>query len=302
MTTTTKAKTCGSCGFATDHMLHYRNCVPTSHWPRELRERKAAAMRGGSDDIMEIDGEAFNAGPLPDEPQPEREPEKVKPMGLSEYRRLHPEANPLTTENMTVREFRKRQDGETDEWDRVIGVREAINQAQPCPRCHRPLLDRAMHITCRPVDGSFIPEAGARDPLKRDDVPLTPRQPKVYTTADVRTGPSWYDSLPAVEEPEADEDEMADFVRPDLDALDSMTPDEAAEEYTLGVDPDVLARVIAEQRQPVSEGASAPASSVLADGQELERSQPSETASCDCGWSGKDIAKHRARSAAHREA
>ena len=56
---------------------------------------------------------------------------------------------------------------------------------------------------------------------------------------------------------------------------------------------------VASVYQSVSEGAAAPGSRDLPDGQELDRSQPSETDHCDCGWVGKDIAKHRARSAAH---
>lgn len=292
--TTTRAKTCASCAFPTDHMLHYRNCVPTSQWPRELRERKAAAM--GHEVPVDID----------------REPERTKPNGLAEYRRLHPEANPLTTENITVREFRKREDGGTDEWDRVVGVREAMNKVGPCPRCSRPMLDRLMHITCQPVDGSVIPDPDRRDPLKRDDVPLTPRTPVVHTTADVRGGAGWWESLPQAEEPEPDEDEMADFLAAAQDALTRAEPvDGYPDAGIVHPDSDVLERVMAEQKTwvrpsvggidiAVSGGASAPASSVLADEQALERSQPSEAA-CECGWQGKDIAKHRARAKAHRE-
>lgn len=216
MTTQRRAKTCARCAFPDDHILHFRNCIPTSQWPRALRDRKAAAMNH------------------PVAEDTEREPERVKPQGLAEYRRLHPEANPLTTENITVREHRKRTDGKTDEWERVVGVREAMNQAQPCPRCKRPLLDRSMHITCQPVDGSVIPDSGPRNPLKRDDVLGTPRTPVVHTTADVRSGAAWYESLPQAEEPEPDEEEMRDF-------LGDSEPDAEM------VDPEVLAKVIAEQ-------------------------------------------------------
>lgn len=215
MTTQRRAKLCARCGFSGDHMLHFRNCVPTSQWPRALRERKAAAM--GHNVTVEED----------------REPEPEKPRGLAEYRRLHPEANPLTTERITVKEHRKRDDGGHDEWERVVGVREAMNQAQPCPRCHRPVLDRSMHITCQPVDGSVIHDA-PRGRLQRDDVPLTPRTPVIHTTDEVRTGRAWFEQLPDAQEPETDEEELRDF-------LGDPEPDAEM------VDPEVLAKVIAEQ-------------------------------------------------------
>lgn len=226
MTTARRVKMCGSCGFADDHMLHYRNCVPTSQWPRDLRERKAAAMSHGTDDIMEIDGQRFNAGPIHREVV-ERPPEPEKPRGIAEYRRLHPEANPLTAENITVREFRKREDGVTDEWERVVGVKEAMKQSTPCPRCQRPLLDRAMHITCQPIDGSVIP-VPTHGRLQRDDVPLTPRHPVVHTTADVRQGAAWYEGMPEAEEPPVDEDEMRDFIAPEPTLAERLAAEQAA--------------------------------------------------------------------------
>lgn len=215
MTTTRHAIACATCAFPSYHIYHLRNCVPTSQWPRALRDRKAAAM--GHDVPEDTD----------------REPEREKPRGIAEYRRLHPEANPLTTENITVKEHRKRTDGGRDEWERVVGVREAMNQASSCPRCHRPMLDRSMHITCQPVDGSVIPDA-PRGRLQRDDVTLTPRHPVVHTTAEVRTGAAWFEKLPEATDPEADEEEMRDFIG---------DPEPDAEM----VDPDVLAKVIAEQ-------------------------------------------------------
>lgn len=236
MTTARRVTACPSCGFAADHMLHYRNCVPTSQWPRALRERKAAAMHGSELDIMEIDGQRlYVSAPL--EPR-EYAPEPEKPRGIAEYRRLHPEANPLTTEHMTVREFRKREDGGTDEWDRVVGVREAMSQASPCPRCQRPMLDRSMHITCQPIDGSVIP-VPAHGRLQRDDVPLTRRQPVVHTTADVRTGSGWFEGMADADEPEPDEDELRDFVGENEPSLaERLAAEQAA--YVPPIDADPL--------------------------------------------------------------
>ncbi len=209
MTTARRALTCPSCGFATDHQYHLLNCVPPSQWPRDFRERKMAAMHGSELDVMEIDGKRMYV-PAPITPSV-HEPEPEKPRGIAEYRRLHPEANPLTTEKITVREFRKREDGGTDEWDRVVGVKEAMHQAERCPRCNRPMLDRSMHITCQPVDGT-IPPPEPRGRLVRDDVPLTPRHPVIHTQDEVRTGAAWYEALPEATEPDADEDEMRDFI------------------------------------------------------------------------------------------
>lgn len=220
MTTRVRVLTCARCGFATDDTWHYRNCVPTSQWPRELRERKAEAMhqQGPACDC----GEPVNAHPIW-RPEGwhfastlavvEREPERVKPQGLAEYRRLHPEANPLTAETVQIKEVRVEKDGRTREWERPEGIREARNRAEPCPRCRRPMLDRAMHITCKAVDGSPPPERPAGG-LQRDDIPLRERRgPVVHTTADVRQGAGWFESMAiANEEPEPDEDELHDFV------------------------------------------------------------------------------------------
>lgn len=84
--------------------------------------------------------------------------------------------------------------------------------------------------------------------------------------------------LPEVIDPEilarraALDAEFEALANADLPMLDTMTPEEAAEAFTLTVDPEAIASLM-----PVSEDASAPASSVLADGSGLERSESSET-------------------------
>jgi ribosomal protein L37E len=207
MTTTTttarRALSCAACGFATDDVWHYKACVPTSHWPRAMKDRKAAAMHQGE--------------PVPVDP--DREPERVKPRGLAEYRRLHPEARPLTTENIMVKESRTdKVTGTVSEWERPMGAREARDSHEACSRCGRPQIVPAMHLACVPVaqfGAAIVPEAatGPRDLLKRDAVTGTPRpQPVVHTTADVRTGARWYEGLAEAAPLEVDEDEMRDFV------------------------------------------------------------------------------------------
>ncbi len=181
--------------------------------------------------------------------EPVREPEQMKPRGLTEYRRLHPEANPLTTERITVTEFRKRNDGEQDEFERVVGIREVLKTATLCPRCARPMLDRGMHITCKPVDGSAPPERNPDNRLKRDDVPLNRRQPVIHTQADVITGANWFDALPGQTDDEVDEEEMADYVTP---AVPAPVGDADPE-----IDPGELADFLSEyeQAQPSELGA-----------------------------------------------
>jgi len=169
MTTARRALTCPSCGFANDDAWHFRACVPTRLWPKELRDRKMVAMGHDPDRMAQM-------------------PEKRR-MSLHEYRLTHPEANPITTEQVIIHETRQDKDG-LKEWDRVEGLKEALARVQPCDRCHRPLVDRKFHMTCKPVDG----------------VPPTPPPA-------VRSGAGWYNALPEAPDPEPDPNELRDFVR-----------------------------------------------------------------------------------------
>lgn len=239
-----------SCGFPLDHLRHLSACVPASQWPREMRERKAAAMRQAGplcqcgtpmDEHPYHDGHGWHFAVSMEESV--REPEQQKPRGLSEYRRLHPEANPLTTEHTTIKEYRKRADGGQDEFERVAGIREVLNKAQPCPRCHRPLIDRAMHVVCKPVDGSIPPERLESNRLKRDNVVGTPRHPVVHTQAEVVSGAGWYRALPVQTDDDVDVDEQDDFVAPVIMEREPVTDDEA-------IDQDELADFLGASEQP----------------------------------------------------
>lgn len=246
MTTARRVIACMSCGFPTDHLRHLSACVPTYQWPRDLRERKANAMRQvgalcqcgvPESEHPYHDGNGWHFAVSMEEPV--REPEQQKPRGLAEYRRLHPEANPLTSEHITIREFRKRADGATDEFERVAGIREVLNKAQPCPRCSRPMIDRAMHVVCKPVDGSIPPERLESNRLKRDNVVGTPRRPVVHTQAEVVSGAGWYNALPVQTDDDVDTDEPDDYVAPVVAERESVTDDEA-------IDPDELADFLGE--------------------------------------------------------
>jgi hypothetical protein len=109
-------------------------------------------------------------------------PEKRK-VSLYEYRKLHPEANPITTEQRMIHETRTEKDGRISEWERHEGFREAVNRVQPCPRCNRPLLVPSSHIVCKPVEGG-----------------------PVAVTVE-RRGAGWYESLAEAPDPEPDEEE-----------------------------------------------------------------------------------------------
>lgn len=245
MTTARRVISCLSCGFPTDHLRHLSACVPTSQWPRDLRERKANAMRQvgalcqcGVPEAEHPyhDGTGWHFAVSMEEPV--REPEPQKPRGLSEYRRLHPEANPLTAEHITIREFRKRADGQTDEFERVAGIREVLNKTQPCPRCARPMIDRAMHVVCKPVDGSIPPERPESNRLKRDNVVGTPRRPVVHTQAEVVSVAGWYNALPV--QTDEDESELDDYVAPVIAQRVTSNADDPA------IDPDELADFLGE--------------------------------------------------------
>src|SRR3990172_1824353 len=116
---TRRALTCAGCGFSQDDPWHYRNCVPTRYWPKELRDRKLSAQHHDAERMTAL---------------PER-----RRMTLYEYRQTHPEANPLTNEHVKVTETRKNPaTGEVDRWERELGLSERIAQSPPCERCRRP--------------------------------------------------------------------------------------------------------------------------------------------------------------------
>lgn len=223
MTTARRALTCASCGFSNDDIWHFKNCVPTQYWPAHLRDQKRAAMNQRAA-VCEC-GEPLSAHPIHDghgwhfatlAHAPERAPERVK-TSLHEYRLAHPEANPLTAEQRMVTETRTNLKGEEETFERPKTIREAVNEVQPCTRCGRPLIDRMMHITCQPKDGTIPPPYPPRDVLKRDALPPVTRRPKVHTEADVKVGNAWFEGESGpIGDDAVDEDdpELADFLDP----------------------------------------------------------------------------------------
>lgn len=299
--TARRALSCRRCGFSTATQHHLSSCVPTSQWPRELRERKRNAMRQvgplcqcGTPESEHPyhDGTGWHFAVAAD--APERLAEQVKPMGLAEYRRLHPEANPFTAERLTIREFRQREDGTEAEWERPLGIREVIDRSTPCPRCHRPMLDRGMHVTCKPVDGSLPPERHADNRLKRDDVPLTPRQPVIHTQDEVVSGAGWFERAPVETDDETDADELSDYLsefeQPEPSALRARLVEAAEAEHA--------------RRMAVSEATVAPAATVLADVDDGGTATASEAAfACPtCGRVSKSLTGSKSHQRSHRAA
>lgn len=183
---TRRAISCAQCGFPNDDPWHMRSCVPTRFWPKELRDRKLSSMGHDRESLDQL-------------------PEKRK-MSLHEYRQLHPEANPITSEKRIIQETRTEKDGRVRTWTRVEGFREAVNRSQPCPRCHRPLLNPQMHIVCRPVEGGPVRVV---ETVQQDAPPIP-----------VRSGAGWYEQLAEAPDPEPESDEMLDFARDPQEAVE----------------------------------------------------------------------------------
>lgn len=310
MTTRVRAKACGECGFATDHIYHFRNCVPTRYWPQVMRDRKVGAMTGERCACGEpvADHPLFrdSAWHFATQPVLDLGPERRK-VTLFEYRRTHPEANPLVAEQAMVEEQRTDPDGATHRWERPLSVAEAVRGAVPCPRCERPMLDRTMHIVCQPVDTTV------RGPVP--DARLTPRERPVAVVEE-RSGADWWDGLAEpVDELPVDESEIADYVRGiNDDDLEAAAEAERAElrDRLRAEQEAVRAERVAresfgvpfptsEYDTAVSEGASAPGSLVVlpeAADAGTTADSPSEAATFPCAKCGR-ANKSAAGRAAH---
>lgn len=193
--TQTRAKICPRCNFRSDQLRHFQQCVPTRYWPAALRDRKATAMHvlaavATCCDRAVEDHPYFQDGGWHFATVEQRAPgfDRVKPGSLYEYRRAHPEANPLVGENQTRVERRKNVMGDEVDMEVVVSLAEARGFAN-CQRCGRPMLVANAHLDCRPR---------------------------------ALTGPGWYDRAPAVEPPTpaelggtpVDDPELADFLDP----------------------------------------------------------------------------------------